>query len=202
MKKWLIHLLIFIPIFAWAQIEENDDKETQVITDELVVVGNEKFDTINYLNTKSPIRASLYSAILPGMGQVYNKKYWKVPIVWGLLGTGVGFVLNYDKQYKEFRGYYLDKIYGNKIENQTINNMSARQLATIQDDRKRTRDYAIALTALVYILNVLDATVDAHLYGMVKDPDLSLQPTMLQNPTNMQFAMKFGESYKLLINIQ
>jgi len=196
MKKWLIHLLIFIPIFAWAQIEENDDKETQVITDELVVVGNEKFDTINYLNTKSPIRASLYSAILPGMGQVYNKKYWKVPIVWGLLGTGVGFVLNYDKQYKEFRGYYLDKLYGNEIENPTINNMSARQLATIQDDRKRTRDYAIALTALVYILNVLDATVDAHLYGMDKDPDLSLQPTMLQNPTNMQFAMGFGVSYK------
>lgn len=196
MKKWLIHLLIFIPIFALAQIEENDDKETQVITDELVVVGNKKFDTINYLNTKSPIRASLYSAILPGMGQVYNKKYWKVPIVWGLLGTGVGFVLNYDKQYKEFRGYYLDKLYGNEIENPTINNMSARQLATIQDDRKRTRDYAIALTALVYILNILDATVDAHLYGMDKDPDLSLQPTMLQNPTNMQFAMGFGVSYK------
>lgn len=196
MKKWLIHLLIFIPIFALAQIEENNDKETQVITDELVVVGNEKFDTINYLNTKSPIRASLYSAILPGMGQVYNKKYWKVPIVWGLLGTGVGFVLNYDKQYKEFRGYYLDKLYGNEIENPTINNMSARQLATIQDDRKRTRDYAIALTALVYILNILDATVDAHLYGMDKDPDLSLQPTMIQNPTNMQFAMGFGVSYK------
>lgn len=196
MKKWLIHLLIFIPIFALAQIEENDDKETQVITDELVVVGNEKFDTINYLNTKSPIRASLYSAILPGMGQVYNKKYWKVPIVWGLLGTGVGFVLNYDKQYKEFRGYYLDKLYGNEIENPTINNMSARQLATIQDDRKRTRDYAIALTALVYILNILDATVDAHLYGMDKDPDLSLKPTMIQNPTNMQFAMGFGVSYK------
>mgnify|MGYP000873816433 FL=1 len=196
MKKWLIHLLIFIPIFALAQIEENNDKETQVITDELVVVGNEKFDTINYLNTKSPIRASLYSAILPGMGQVYNKKYWKVPIVWGLLGTGVGFVLNYDKQYKEFRGYYLDKLYGNEIENPTINNMSARQLATIQDDRKRTRDYAIALTALVYILNILDATVDAHLYGMDKDPDLSLKPTMIQNPTNMQFAMGFGVSYK------
>lgn len=196
MKKWLIHLLIFIPIFALAQIEENNDKETQVITDELVVVGNEKFDTINYLNTKSPIRASLYSAILPGMGQVYNKKYWKVPIVWGLLGTGVGFVLNYDKQYKEFRGYYLDKLYGNEIENPTINNMSARQLATIQDDRKRTRDYAIALTALVYILNILDATVDAHLYGMDKDPDLSLKPTMIQNPTNMQFAMGFGLSYK------
>lgn len=196
MKKWLIHLLIFIPIFALAQIEENNDKETQVITDELVVVGNEKFDTINYLNTKSPIRASLYSAILPGMGQVYNKKYWKVPIVWGLLGTGVGFVLNYDKQYKEFRGYYLDKLYGNEIENPTINNMSARQLATIQDDRKRTRDYAIALTTLVYILNILDATVDAHLYGMDKDPDLSLKPTMIQNPTNMQFAMGFGVSYK------
>src|SRR5690625_3633619 len=196
MKKWLIHLLIFITIFAWAQIEENDDKDTQVVTDQLEVVGNDKLDIINYLNNKSPVRASLYSAILPGMGQVYNKKYWKVPIVWGLLGTGVGFVLNYDKQYKEFRGYYLDKLYGNEIENPTINNMSARQLATIQEERKRTRDYALTLTALVYILNVLDATVDAHLYGMDKDPDLSLQPIMLQNPTNMQFAMGFGVSYK------
>lgn len=195
MKKWFIYILILIPTFAWTQVDENNNENTEVITDELIVVGHEKFDTINYLNVKSPVRASLYSAILPGMGQVYNNKYWKVPIVWGLLGTGVGFVLNYDKQYKEFRGYYLDKLYGNAIENQTINNMSARQLATIQDDRKRTRDYAIALTALVYILNILDATVDAHLYGMDKDPDLSFQPTLIQNPSNMQFAMGFGVSY-------
>lgn len=195
MKNWLIYVFILIPIVAWAQIDGNIDKESEIITDELVTVGNEKFDTINYLNTKSPIRASLYSAIIPGMGQVYNNKYWKVPIVWGLLGTGIGFVLNYDKQYKEYRGYYLDKLYNNEIDNPTINNMTPKQLATIQDDRKRTRDYAIALTALVYILNILDATVDAHLYGMDKDPDLSFQPTVIQNPNNMQFAMGFGVSY-------
>lgn len=197
MRTWLIYILLFLPIFALAQVEDNDEQEEgQIVSHEIVAVGNEKLDTIDYLTLKNPMRASLYSAILPGLGQTYNKKYWKVPVVWGLLGTGVGFVLNYDKQYKEYRGYYLDKLYGYELENPTLNNMSVRQLATIQDDRKRIRDYAIALTALAYILNIVDATVDAHLYGINKDPELSLQPTIIQNPMNMEWAMGFGVSYK------
>ncbi len=195
----IVFLLVFLPFLTFSQVEIQDSisSKTTVISPETVAVNETaKIDTVDYLTMKNPIRASLYSAILPGMGQIYNRKWWKVPIVWGLLGTGIGFVINYNNQYKEFRGYYLDKLYGYELENPTLNGLSVEQLATIQDDRKRTRDYAIALTALAYILNIVDATVDAHLFGIKKDPDLSFQPTLIPNLQTTEFAMGFGVSYK------
>lgn len=196
MKNQILTILLILPILAFSQVENDSVQTTEPITEIVAVNETEKLDTIDYLTMKNPIRASLYSAILPGMGQIYNKKWWKAPLVWGILGTGAGFIIYYNNQYKEYRGYYLDKLYGYELENQTLNNMSVEQLANIQDDRKRTRDYAIALTALGYILNIVDATVDAHLYGIKKDPDLSFQPIMLQNLQTAELAMGFGVSYK------
>lgn len=193
------YLSLFILIFsglAYGQIENDSAQITPPITEIVAVDATAKIDTIDYLTMKNPIRASLYSAIFPGMGQIYNDKWWKAPLVWGILGTGAGFIIHYNNQYKEFRGYYLDKLYGYPLENPTLNNMSVEQLANIQDDRKRSRDYAIALTALGYILNIVDATVDAHLYGIKKDPDLSFQPIMIQNLQTADLAMGFGVSYK------
>jgi len=197
MKNLTFSFLLLLPFFTFAQVETIDSTQlTQTIQPEIVAVDGSPIDTVDYLSMKNPIRASLYSAILPGMGQIYNKKWWKAPLVWGLLGTGAGFVIYYNNQYKEYRGYYLDKLYGYELENPTLNGMSIEQLANIQDDRKRSRDYAIALTALAYILNILDATVDAHLFGIKKDPDLSLKPSVIQNFKTSDLAMGFGLSYK------
>src|SRR5690606_37051921 len=120
----------------------------------------------------------------------------KAPLVWGILGTGTGFIIYYNNQYKEYRGYYLDKLYGNPISEPGIAVLSKEQLATIQDDRKRSRDYAIALTALGYILNILDATVDAHLYGINKDPDMSFQPVMILHQNTFVVDLVIGVNYK------
>lgn len=188
MKNGLIYIFLILPLFGYSQVETTDSLSTS----EIVAVGINKIDTIDYLSMKNPMRASLYSAVLPGMGQIYNKKYWKAPLVWGILGTGIGFAVHYNNQYKEFRGYYLDKLYGYELENPTLNNMDIRQLATLQDDRKRNRDYAIALTALAYLLNILDATVDAHLFGINKDPDLAFDPVILQNEKTNELAMGLG----------
>ena len=182
MKHLILTLSLLFSVSAWAQVETDSIAiADEPVSPEIVAVDGSSIETPDYLNMKNPIRASLYSAILPGMGQIYNEKWWKAPLVWGVLGTGVGFVIYYNNEYKEFRGYYLDKLYGYQLENPTLNNMSVEQLANIQDDRKRSRDYAIALTALGYVLNILDATVDAHLFGIKKDPDLSFQPIILQN---------------------
>lgn len=194
--KYLSLLILIFSGLAYGQVENDSAQITPPITEIVAVDATAKIDTIDYLTMKNPIRASLYSAIFPGMGQIYNDKWWKAPLVWGILGTGAGFIIHYNNQYKEFRGYYLDKLYGYPLENPTLNNMSVEQLANIQDDRKRSRDYAIALTALGYILNIVDATVDAHLYGIKKDPDLSFQPIMIQNLQTADLAMGFGVSYK------
>lgn len=197
MKKLVLYIFIFIPFFALAQEEKMDS--TAIATEEIVEVTNTAImdsASVDYLTFRNPMRAALYSAILPGAGQIYNKKWWKAPLVWGVLGAGTGFIIHLNNQYKEARGYYLDKLYGNPISEPGIANLSKEQLARIQDDRKRNRDYAIALTALGYILNILDATVDAHLYGINKDPDLSFQPTVIQNLNTNNLAMGFGVSYK------
>jgi hypothetical protein len=195
MKKILFAILISLfPVMLSAQ-EKNDSVQTPEIVNTATREGLDSL-SIDYLTMKNPMRASLYSAILPGMGQVYNGKWWKVPIVWGLLGTGAGFIVHYNNEYKDFRGFYLDKLYGNPISDPAINNLTVEQLANLQDDRKRSRDYAIALTALVYILNIIDATVDAHLYGINKDPDLSFQPIMLQQENSFEPKLGLGINYK------
>lgn len=187
--KILTVILILFPFFGWSQFEKRDSIQSSEI---VVVNGKQAIDTINYLTVKNPMKASLYSAILPGAGQIYNGKWWKAPIVWGILGTGVGFIITYNNQYNEFRGYYLKKLYGYDLGTPALNNLTKEQLANIQDDRKRTRDYAIALTALGYILNIVDATVDAHLFGIKKDPDLSIQPVILQNQNSVEYVFGFG----------
>lgn len=200
MKRLIPFLLLFLSFFSFAQ-EENDTSrnfgtDSTTVAEIVPVDPRFQLDTIDYLTAKNPMRASLYSAILPGMGQLYNKKWWKAPLVWGILGTGVGFIVHYNNQYKEYRGYYLDKLYGVPLENPTLQQMSLENIANIQDDRKRTRDYAIALTALAYILNIVDASVDAHLFGIKKDPDLSFQPTVIENNYTFDLALGMGVNYK------
>ncbi|WP_332031137.1 DUF5683 domain-containing protein [Kaistella sp.] len=134
----------------------------------------------------NPTKAGLYSAVLPGLGQYYNKKYWKIPIVWGGIGTGVGVVLWNQKQYNRYREAFIAQLNGQTHEFSDIPGITAEALGRTQDRAKRQRDYAIAVTGLVYILNIVDAVVDAHLYEGRKDPDLALQPTVIYDEFGQQ----------------
>ncbi|KFE99674.1 hypothetical protein IX39_03140 [Chryseobacterium formosense] len=145
----------------------------------------------------NPTKAGLYSAVFPGLGQVYNKKYWKVPIVWGAVGTGVGIAIWNQNRYKEYREYYIAKLNGtpNEFLSQ-YPNLDATALGNAQDRSKRQRDYAIAITGLIYILNIVDAVVDAHLYEGRKDPDLTFAPAVIYddyniNPPKTGLALSF-----------
>ncbi len=130
----------------------------------------------------NPTRAGLYSAVLPGLGQYYNKKYWKIPVVWGAVGAGVGIAIWNDNQYKKYREYYIAKLNGTPNEFVDSNpGLDKRALANAQDRSKRQRDYAIAITGLIYILNIMDAVVDAHLYESRHDPDLTFNPAVIQD---------------------
>ncbi|MDH6252897.1 hypothetical protein M2347_002624 [Chryseobacterium sp. H1D6B] len=130
----------------------------------------------------NPTRAGLYSAVFPGLGQFYNKKYWKIPIVWGAVGAGVGIAAWNDKQYKKYREYYVAKLNGTP--NEFVDShpfLDKTALGNAQDRAKRQRDYAIAITGLIYILNIVDAVVDANLYESRHDPDLTFQPAVIQD---------------------
>ena len=183
-----LFVLIFLFFSILAKSQENPAVQDTAVISENVMVSN--MDVL----TKNPLKASLYSAIIPGMGQMYNEKYWKVPLVWGLIGTGVGVTMYYNDRNQHYRDAFIAELNGETHEYSGI--FDAERLGSIQDDMRRNRDYAIALTIVAYALNILDATVDAHLYDIRKDRDLSIDPTAFVDPvsgeTNIGLALKLN----------
>ena len=133
-------------------------------------------DMKSYATRYDPRKALLYAAVLPGLGQVYNKKYWKLPLVYGgFIGFGHG-VSFYQKGYKKYKGELFDVL-------ETGNNVSKSgftedQLRTIVNRYRRERDFMIILLAGMYLLQIVDAHVDAHLKEFDLNPNLhvKLQP--------------------------
>ena len=131
----------------------------------------------------SPTRATIYSAVLPGLGQVYNKKYWKVPIVVSTMGAA-GYMIGYNRSiYREFKESYIAEI---DSDSTTVSAFGPLYTTSyLETETERFRRYMeisyIAFIAL-YALQIVDASVDAHLFTFDVGPDLSfnLQPTLLQ----------------------
>lgn len=137
----------------------------------------------------SPRKASLYSAILPGLGQIYNKKYWKIPLVYGGFAT-LGYFIGWNnKNYKTSQNAYKD-LTDDDPETQSYMNLkqiiyydlkNASDIATLkqglissQDYYRRNRDLLIIVTAAFYGLNIIDASVDAHFFNFDISEDLTL----------------------------
>ena len=169
-----IILLLFFGLFFSQEIKPFDT----IKTEKQVVEEIEKAN-VSTIQKYNPTKAGLYSAVFPGLGQYYNKKYWKIPIVWGAVGTGVGIIVYNDKQYRRYRTAFLAELNGQPHEFDDLPYVDATVLGNTQDRAKRQRDYAIAITGILYILNIVDAVVDAHLYDQKKDPDLAIKPTII-----------------------
>ena len=169
-----IILLLFFGLFFSQEIKPFDT----IKTEKQVVEEIEKAN-VSTIQKYNPTKAGLYSAVFPGLGQYYNKKYWKIPIVWGAVGTGVGIIVYNDKQYRRYRTAFLAELNGQPHEFDDLPYVDAKVLGNTQDRAKRQRDYAIAITGVLYILNIVDAVVDAHLYDQKKDPDLAIKPTII-----------------------
>lgn len=202
MKYILFVFLMFSFVFTSAQVDpkadtirvENHPKDS--ISAEIPKSEGKVLAEIESANAPAkvvapmkynPTKAGLYSAVLPGLGQFYNRKYWKIPIVWGAVGAGIGYAVWSDNQYKKYRGYFVAKINGVPNEfNDEHPWLDARALGNAQDRAKRQRDYAIAITGLIYILNIVDAVVDAHLYEGRKDPDLTIRPDLIYDRNGFQ----------------
>ena len=145
-----------------------------------IIKTSDRQDSLNYVNKPlktiyySPRKAAILSACLPGLGQAYNKKYWKMPIIYGVLGGIAYWGVTNHQQYK-FYSRNLTAIYDE--DEHTINTTfySSSQLVTQKKYYKKYRDMAIMVGALAYFINIIDANVDAHLKTFDVSDDLSLQ---------------------------
>lgn len=124
----------------------------------------------------SPGKAAYYSALFPGLGQLYNRKWWKLPIVYGAIGTGVGFVVFNQQRYRDTQIAYItrtDSYPDNNYETAFTQQFTNDNLLQLQDFYRRNRDLSYIITAGLYLLNVVDAIVDGHLYSFDMSDDLS-----------------------------
>lgn len=129
----------------------------------------------------NPRIATYRSAILPGWGQYTNKKYWKIPIVYAALGTTTYIFFRNKKQYREARDSYTNAIDGNPANDYlipqpyfTIKDQPER-IKTFRNQVRQNLDYTVLFFIVFWGLNVVDATVDAHLKTFDVSDDLSLQ---------------------------
>ena len=182
LNKHLIACLLttFCCLFSFGQKgEETKEEIPKVIAVDSITT------TRKPINPLSPAKAAFYSALLPGLGQAYNKKYWKIPIVWGAIGTGIYFYVINDKEYDRYReayksrlaGFKNDEFYydsnGNLLESPRV---TTDGLIRGQEFYRRNKQVSLLVTFGLYALNIIDANVDAHLMQFNVDENLSLAP--------------------------
>ncbi len=151
----------------------------------LFYVGGALDAVYQYKTTKPivPAKPTIYSTLVPGLGQIYNGEYWKVPIVYGGLAF-CGYLINFNNvQYHRYRDAYNDV--SNKIPDEFNGQFSASDLKYFRDGYRRNRDYSILVTGLIYVLNIVDAHVFAHLadYDVSDNLSMRFEPTLFTNQT-------------------
>ena len=133
----------------------------------------------------APAKAAFYSAILPGMGQVYNKKYWKAPLVWAALAAPTYFYLDNNSQYKRFRTAY--KLRKTGLQDEFTDDLgdvsvSLETLEKAQEQLMENRDLSLMWGVILYVLQIIEASVNAHLLQFNTDDNLSFKPTFVNDP--------------------
>jgi len=156
-----------------------------IAKDAPLVIEEKQIDMPEY-DPLAPARAAFYSALIPGLGQVQNKKYWKIPIIYGGMAGGIYFYNRNNKDYNRFRdaykrrlaGYTDDEFYGNGSEPLISND----RLINAQRSAQKNKSLSLMVTLGFYLLNIVDANVDAHLQQYEMLEDLSITPMLESDP--------------------
>lgn len=125
----------------------------------------------------SPTKATIMSALLPGLGQIYNKRIWKVPVIYAGFGILTYFIISNAQEYNIYKGAYtekVDSIFNGKYPD-LVSNSTETDLLAGREFYRRNLEISCLLTGVLYILNILDAVVDAHLFTFNINQDLSLK---------------------------
>lgn len=186
MKSSFVYILLLVlttPLLA-----QNTDSLTVKKNDRVVIVTDSLIQ--DPYDPLAPSRAAFYSAVVPGLGQAYNKKYWKIPLIYAGMAAGVYFYIQSDNDYDRFRnafkrrlaGFTDDEFFGDGAEPVISND----RLIDAQRSAQRNKDVSIVVTIAFYLVNIIDANVDAHLRQYNVSDDLSIQPNIQMDPIQTQ----------------
>jgi len=213
--KFLIFfgILLFAAGFSIAQDDPSQEEQVQEpqpqkdkSTDEAILLQpgmdttgmNLQIDSI-YIDEEMldrPKKAGYLSAVLPGLGQAYNKRYWKIPIIYGALGT-VGYFISWNNnKYQQYRNAYLLKksFPADELDDPLAIQISEDNLKRGIDYYRRNRDMLMIVLVGVYLIQVLDAHIDAHLmeFDVSEDLTFRIEPSFEQQSlwTSQQYGIK------------
>jgi hypothetical protein len=188
--KIAILLCVFTSVRGYAQ-------KDSIQKNGLNIRGDIKTTEVEY-KPLAPAKAAFYSAVLPGLGQIYNRKYWKAPVVWAAMGTSIYLYLDNNKQFDRYRTAFKLREAGLKDEFTNTDGsilISRNGLINAQKTLRQNRDLALLSTVVFYVLQIIEASVNAHLLQFNTNDNLSFQPVMQQDPMSFE-APKFGLSFK------
>ena len=199
-KLLFYSIYICLPLFVIGQ--ENTEKKEEKELNEIVIP-----DSLAYTKTYSPriqrlindpltpSKAAFYSAIIPGLGQAYLGKSWKVPLIYAAMGTSFYYYDLQNGQMKEYRRAYKKRLNGvfNDRFLETDIPLTDEQLLIGMDFHKNYRDMAMLFLAASYMLNILEANVSAHLLQFNVNEDLSINPDLIFNEhqRGIRLALRF-----------
>lgn len=128
-------------------------------------------------------KATVLSAVLPGAGQIYNRKIWKVPIVYGAFGGLIYLIKFNSDRFRLYENALLSRFDNDPATNDEFKDIySEDNLRSLRDFYRRNRDLSVVGLSLVYVLNIIDAHVDAHLFSFNVDDNLSLNWSPVIHP--------------------
>lgn len=198
---YILFVCVFICSLGMTQeegrppLQQTDTIINSIQKDNLVIIDS-SITKKKEINPLAPSRAALFSTVLPGAGQLYNRRYWKAPIVWGALGGSIYAYSWNNNNYKRFRtafkrrqaGFIDDEFYdlnGDNVEGQEPD-LDVDDLENQQERFQEDRDLWLVVSIALYALNIVDANVDAHLKQFNIDDNLSFdfQPYMDLNQTS------------------
>jgi hypothetical protein len=173
--------ILFVALFSATLFAQKDST--------YVKIKNKLSTSQGIYNPLSPSKAAFYSAIFPGMGQIYNRKYWKAPIVWGALAIPTYYYQLNNSEYKRYRRAY--KLRKNGLQDEfTLDDgstpVSLETLETAQKQLRENRDMSLLTGVILYVLQIVEASVNAHLIQFNTDDNLSFKPALIMDPINIE----------------
>ena len=179
-----IILVLFIAFFSANLFAQKDSTNVKIKN-----IKGKIQKTQGVYNPLSPSKAAFYSAIFPGMGQIYNKKYWKAPIVWGAIAVPTYYYQINNSDYKRYRRAY--KLRKNGLQDEfTLDDgstsVSLETLETAQKQLRENRDMSLLTGVIIYILQIVEASVNAHLLQFNTDDNLSFKPVLIMDPIRIE----------------
>lgn len=130
-----------------------------------------------------PKRAGLYAALVPGFGQLYNRQYWKVPIVYALMGTTIYMVAQRHTEYQRYRTAYIARIANANSNDEFQGILSLPAIKQYQDQAKQNMDMMVVFTVIAYAGQIMEAISGAHLRNFDISKDLSMQVSPILTPS-------------------